>query len=183
MADIDFENNRLLDVVDENDVITDAKPRKDVHQLGLLHREIHVWMFDEGKNIFFQKRGLHRTSPGLFDATVGGHVNIGEDYIDAAVRETMEETGITIKAEDLVLLKKFRGARQTGDPVSRTNNFFRVAYIYKNPIIENQIQKEPGIPGGGFQKLSVEILKNTDEKMFHEHMFNEELPLVIEYMQ
>src|SRR4029078_10371505 len=99
MTDIDYENNRLLDIVNENDEIIDAKARKDVHRLGLLHREVHVWIFDEDKNIFFQKRGLHRTSPGLLDASVGGHVNVGEDYIEAAVRETLEEAGVSISAD------------------------------------------------------------------------------------
>ncbi|MEX2052200.1 MAG: NUDIX domain-containing protein [Candidatus Paceibacterota bacterium] len=186
MTDINFENNRLLDVVNEDDQIIDSKPRKDVHRLGLLHREIHVWMFDENKNIFFQKRGLHRTSPGLLDVTIGGHVNVGENYNEAAVREAKEETGISLSASDLVFLKKFRGTNTTGDPINRINNFIRISYIYKYPIKEGQINKEVGIPGGGFQKLSINFLQSPDKEyinMFHKFMFNNELPYVLEYLK
>src|SRR5258708_3806596 len=109
MTNINFENSRLLDVVSQNDKVIDLKTRTDVHRLGLRHREIHVWLFDGKHNMYFQKRGLHRPSAGLLDATIGGHVNKGEEYLNAAIRETKEETGISILASDLILLKKFKG--------------------------------------------------------------------------
>ena len=62
MVNLNYENERFLNVVDENDEVIDSKSRIDIHRLGLLHREIHVWMFDENKNIFFQTRGLDRPS-------------------------------------------------------------------------------------------------------------------------
>jgi isopentenyldiphosphate isomerase len=186
MTNLNYENNRLLDIVNENDKVIDSKPRKDIHRLGLLHREVHVWMFDENKNLFFQKRGLHRTSPRLLDVTVGGHVNKGEDYIEAAVRETQEETSISILPSDLIFLKKFRGSHYSGDPVSRINNFIRVSYVHKYPVKDEQIKKEVGIPGGGFQKLSIDLLQAPEKefiKMFHEFMFTNELPLVLKYLK
>ncbi|MCX6747764.1 MAG: NUDIX domain-containing protein, partial [Candidatus Nomurabacteria bacterium] len=80
----------FLDIVDEDDVVTGSRNRNDVHIFGLLHREVHVWFFDKKNNIFFQKRGVNKSSGGLFDATVGGHVDSEEDYSTAAIREVKE---------------------------------------------------------------------------------------------
>ena len=133
MTNVVYENKRMLEVVNESDEVIDSKPRSEIHRLGLLHREIHVWMFDENHNIIFQKRGLHSQSAGLLDATVGGHANAGEDYIDTAVREVKEETGMTISPSDLALLTKFRekSSLVKEDYLGTVNNFIRVVYIYK----------------------------------------------------
>jgi isopentenyldiphosphate isomerase len=194
MADLNYENRKLpnmeeLDVVDENDKIIDSRPRAEVHQLGLLHREINIWMFDKDKNIFFQKRGLHTSGAGLLNATIGGHVDKGENYLEAAVRETKEETGISIRPEDLVLLRMFRGqksSRSEDNAWKRINNFNRAIYIYQNPIKENQIVKEAKIPGGGFQKLAPALLLNPEKDfsdMFQMFVLAEEIPYVLKYLK
>jgi isopentenyldiphosphate isomerase len=187
MPNFNFEDNRFLDVVNENDEVIDSKSRADIHRFGLLHREIHVWMFDEDNNIFFQKRGLHRPSAGLLDATIGGHVNGGEDYIDAAVRETMEETSISISPTELILIKKItkNSPSHAPDSLSPANNFIRNIYVYKNPIKERQLQKEKGLLGAGFQKLSADLLLHAnkeDAKMFDKFILSEEIPLILKYM-
>ncbi|MEO5635177.1 MAG: NUDIX domain-containing protein [Candidatus Paceibacterota bacterium] len=187
MTNIYLENKRLLDIVNLQDKIIDQKPRSEVHRLGLRHREIHVWFFDKNKNIYFQKRGLHRPSAGLLDATIGGHVNRGEEYLAAAIRECKEEAGIKIKKEDLFLLKKIKGTSNLSkDNISGTiNNFFRAIYIYKFPITEKQLKKEDGIPGGGFRKIGLPILKNPTKeyaKLFTTFIFSDEIPLILEHI-
>lgn len=182
MTNIEQENQRFLDIVNEQDEVVGSKSRSDIHRLGLLHREIHVWLFDNDKNIVFQKRGLHRQSAGLLDASVGGHTNEGEEYKDAAVREVLEETSVTISSEDLVLLAKIRGKSGMADSV---NNFLRAIFIYKKPVSYTDIKKEDGIPGVGFQKLSIESLLGFNEeqqKMFDQFIFTDEIPEVIKYM-
>ncbi len=39
--------------------------------------------------------------PGYFDISAGGHINLGESVIEGAIRETREEIGAIISAEDL----------------------------------------------------------------------------------
>lgn len=39
--------------------------------------------------------------PGDYDISAGGHINLGETVVEAAVREMREEIGAEIKAEDL----------------------------------------------------------------------------------
>ncbi len=187
MVNLNYENERFLNVVDENDEVIDSKSRIDIHRLGLLHREIHVWMFDENKNIFFQTRGLDRPSAGLLDATVGGHVNKDEDYLEAAVRETKEETDISISPSDLIFIKKFKVSHLSKDEFGGTiNNFIRSIYIYKKTITEKNLRKEAGIPGGGFKKFSYEFLSTPPKgchQMFHKFIFKQELPYILKYLQ
>ena len=39
--------------------------------------------------------------PGDYDISAGGHINLGESIVEAAIREAREEIGAEIKAEDL----------------------------------------------------------------------------------
>ncbi|PIR68072.1 hypothetical protein COU49_02745 [Candidatus Nomurabacteria bacterium CG10_big_fil_rev_8_21_14_0_10_35_16] len=171
----------LIDVVNEQDEVISSNARKKIHKLGLLHREIHVWFFDENKNIFFQKRGLLKNSPGLLDASVGGHVDSGEFYEEAAVREIKEEVGIKITQQDLFLLKKFKGFYQHNN---KKNNFIRSIFIYKIPVTELKAQ-ESSDKNGGFEKISLKdlskIIKTTNFK-FLKFILEDEIPIVLDYL-
>jgi len=186
MTNLHYENTKILDVVNENDEIIDSKLRSEIHHLGLLHREIKVWMFDKNKNIFFQKMGLHKRSAGFLDSTIGGHVNKGESYLEAAIRETKEETGISAVPSDLVLLKKIKVPDEHQDDLGGTiNNFIHSMYIYKNPIDEKMLKKENGIPRGGFQKLSSNFLLHPSQEhkqMIKDFVLTKEIPYVLNYI-
>lgn len=84
------------------------KERELVHRDGDLHAASHVWVyrFREGKiEILLQKRCDTKDSfPDCFDVSSAGHLDPGEDFIDAAVREMKEELGLTIQAEQLEYL-------------------------------------------------------------------------------
>jgi ADP-ribose pyrophosphatase YjhB (NUDIX family) len=185
MTNLDYENTRLLDIVNEKDEIIGSKSRLEVHELGLIHREIHVFMFDENKNVFFQKKGIHKPSAGLLDATVAGHVNKGEKYLETALRETKEETGISILSKDLFLLQTLKVTNLKPNEFGRPiNNFIRKIYICTKPIEEAMLVKEEGIQGGGFKKFSCNFLinlKKSDWKIFH-HSIPAELPKVLKYL-
>lgn len=90
-------NEEIFDVVNERDEVVDRKPRKEVHARGLLHRAVHVLVFNKRGEVFLQKRSMTKdTSPGLWDSSASGHVDSGEDYDVCAVRELREEIGLTV---------------------------------------------------------------------------------------
>jgi|GEM_PF-4629359 len=183
MIHVNFDNKELLDVVNDRDEVIESRSRDDIHHFGLLHREVHVWMFDKDKNVFFPKSAAHKASAGFFDASIGGHVDKGEDYLTAAVRETKEESGISILSSDLIFLTKFRGLSEHKKKAT-INNFTRSIYIYKNPIKEEQIIADPK-ETTGFQKFSFEFLSNLneeDKKLFHKFIPTQELPYVLSYI-
>ncbi len=98
-----------FDVVDTNDIIISKAARKEVHgNPELIHRVSHVIVFNHKGELFLQKRSRNKTvQPGKWDTSVGGHVDAGEDYLDAAIRETAEELGIKAGAESFGYLYKY----------------------------------------------------------------------------
>ena len=78
------------------------KPKDEIHRDGDLHRAAHVWIIATDGRILLQRRSLRKeNNPGLWDVSCAGHVSAGESAIDAAVRETQEELGLTIVPAEL----------------------------------------------------------------------------------
>ena len=181
MTNLNSSDKDFLDAINDSDIVIESKRRDDIHHLGLLHREVHVWFFDKNHNIYFQERGMHKSSAGLLDASIGGHVDKGEEYISSAIREGQEESGISMLASDLILLTKFRGnAKNTKE--GTTNNFFRSVYIYKNPVTDTAIKCEEN---HNFKKFSISFLLNMskqDTMMFCKFVPTHELPFVFKYL-
>ena len=90
-------SEEIFDVVNERDEVIDAKPRSEVHRLGLLHRAVHVLVFNLRGEIFLQERSMTKDrEPGKWDSSSSGHVDSGEDYDACAVRELREEIGLIV---------------------------------------------------------------------------------------
>lgn len=99
MASSDHE---LLDVVDHANRVTGQLTRAEIHARGLLHRSVHVLVFNAAGEVFIQKRSLNKdTNPGLWDTSAAGHVDAGETPLAAAVRELAEELGIEVSEASL----------------------------------------------------------------------------------
>lgn len=87
----------FFDVVDRGDVVVGRATRKEVHARGLLHRAVHILVFNGDGELFLQKRSKTKdTAPGAWDSSASGHVDSGEDYDACAVRELREEIGLAL---------------------------------------------------------------------------------------
>lgn len=90
-------SEEIFDVVNERDEVIDQKPRREVHARGLLHRAIHVLVFNSRGEIFLQKRSMTKDrEPGKWDSSSSGHVDSGENYDVCAMRELREEIGLIV---------------------------------------------------------------------------------------
>lgn len=97
----------MLDVVNEKNRIVGKEAREKCHRQFLPHRLIHVFVFDRKGRIFVAKRSKRKAvHPTLLDVSVAGHVDSGETYKQAALRELFEELGI--KPRTIRKLFKFR---------------------------------------------------------------------------
>jgi isopentenyldiphosphate isomerase len=86
-----------FDVVNERDEVIGRRTRHEVHELGLRHRAVHVLVFNRRGELFLQKRSRTKDrQPGLWDSSVSGHLDTGEDYDACAVRELREEIGLQV---------------------------------------------------------------------------------------
>ena len=66
-----------------------------IHQKQLIHRSIHILVFNSNKQIFLQKRSNTKDeNPGIWDTSSAGHVDAGETYDECAERELWEELRI-----------------------------------------------------------------------------------------
>jgi isopentenyldiphosphate isomerase len=89
----------IFDVVNERDEVIAQASRAEVHQRGLMHRAVHVIVFNSRARILLQKRSILKDrQPGLWDSSASGHVDSGEDYDACAVRELREELGLRLPA-------------------------------------------------------------------------------------
>jgi isopentenyldiphosphate isomerase len=87
----------IFDVVNERDEVVGQQSRGEVHRLGLMHRAVHVLVFNAAGQIFLQKRSMKKDrQPGVWDSSASGHVDSGEDYDACAVRELREEIGLQL---------------------------------------------------------------------------------------
>lgn len=98
-----------------------------VFSKGLLHGASHVWIWrnnDGAMEVLLQKRAANkRTWPGRFDISAAGHIDLAEDPLVAAMRETKEEIGLDIGGGSLQELSREK-----------------VYMIAENGAIENEFQ-------------------------------------------
>ena len=111
-----FSSEEILDVVDIHNHVVGQLTRGEIHERGLLHRSVHVLLFDSRQRLFVQKRSAFKdTNPGLWDTSAAGHVDAGEVPFSAAKRELQEELGITINASELEPLITLEPDPDTGN--------------------------------------------------------------------
>jgi len=97
--------DEMFDVVDESDRVVGQERRDIVHRDGLLHRAVHLFVFNPAGELFLQKRSrLKDVHPGAWDSSAAGHLDTGEDYETAARRELEEELGILAEVEPVAQL-------------------------------------------------------------------------------
>lgn len=152
----------LLNIVDNDDKIIGEKTREEIHKEGLLHREIHVYFITPQKELIFQHRAKDKDIyPDLLDATVGGHVEIGDGYEKTAIKEIREETGLDLDYTDLIFLNKT--PRRSEDKVTgKINNAIRQSYIYifRGNVSDLKIEEGKSL---GFEIWPIEKLFTINE--------------------
>lgn len=115
----------LVDLVDPQGVIAETDvPRSQVDQFSGLHMQVAiVVVFNEREQVLTQRR-VKPPHAGCLDH-ICGTVSAGEQAIEAAVRESKEETGLVLPAGEIALVDK------------RVNGFNRFRYLFA--AIANQI--------------------------------------------
>ena len=85
----------IFDVVDEADRVMGQAPRGEVHAERLRHRAVHIFIVNSIGEIFLQRRSAWKDqAPGCWGSSAAGHLDRGEDYPAAAIRELAEELGL-----------------------------------------------------------------------------------------
>ena len=103
------EPDELWDIYDEAGNRTGRVQRRgDPFAEGDRHLCVHVWIRDAAGRYLLTKRAPGKAMAGLWECT-GGSALLGEDSLDAALREAREETGLVLDPGKAELLFRFSG--------------------------------------------------------------------------
>jgi len=90
--------DEIFDVVDDDDNVIGKATRKEVHTKHLIHRSVMFFIFDKEGRIFVSQRTKNKEFfKEYWSIGLGGHINAGETYDEAVVREAKEEANIDEK--------------------------------------------------------------------------------------
>lgn len=95
--------DELIDIVDADGNPTGKKALKsEIHKKGWYHNTIHLWLYNAKAEVLLQQRSHKKVIyPLLWDVSVAGHIDAGETFLEAALRETEEEIGLKLSATAL----------------------------------------------------------------------------------
>ncbi|MFH0836715.1 MAG: NUDIX domain-containing protein [Candidatus Aenigmatarchaeota archaeon] len=90
----------FLDIVNDKDDVTGKASKKEIYEKLLMHRIVHVMIFNNKGQLALQLRSKQCSfCPTHWSTSAAGHVSSDESYEQAARRELKEELGITSKLE------------------------------------------------------------------------------------
>lgn len=110
-----------ITIVNDQDEVIGALPKQEARRRGEFHRLSHIAICNSKGEMLLQYRSATKQdSPDKWTFAVGGHVDDGESYEQAALREAREELGFT--GLELTELFNFYTERQAGDSAIRRFN-------------------------------------------------------------
>ncbi|PNQ72531.1 hydrolase [Hanstruepera neustonica] len=121
--------DEFIDIVDSFGKPTGQSALKsDIHKQGFYHNTAHIWLYTRKGDILLAQRAASKTiCPLLWDVSVAGHVDAGETIERAAIRETQEEIGLQITADDLEKIGVFSCFQSYDNGI--TDNEFHHTFI------------------------------------------------------
>lgn len=76
--------------------------KSEAHKNGWYHNTIHLWLYTKKGEILLQQRSHKKAiHPLLWDVSAAGHIDAGESFLNAVLRETKEEIGLTLQPKEL----------------------------------------------------------------------------------
>jgi isopentenyl-diphosphate delta-isomerase len=130
-----------LDIYNEKgEMLGVKKTRQEVHNTGLWHKVVYVWIVNLRHEILMQKRSpLKKDYPNMWDISVGGHVSAGDDNLTSAQSEVEEEIGLKIDRKDLIHI----GSTKTMNKrVGYINNEIKTIYLIKKDVETKSLKKQ-----------------------------------------
>ncbi|MBN1175876.1 NUDIX domain-containing protein [Candidatus Woesearchaeota archaeon] len=98
---------KVIDIVDKNDKIIGQIKDSKMHGGNFITRGVGVFVINNKKEIYLQKRSEHKYRyPLHWDFSAGGIVDSGKTYKESIIDELKEEIGIHVKEDEVLLLEK-----------------------------------------------------------------------------
>ncbi|MEE1243344.1 NUDIX domain-containing protein [Frisingicoccus sp.] len=143
--------NDLVKVYDDMFNLIGTEKWSVVHEKGLLHQVVHLWMYGDepdGRWLYFIQRSKNLDLfPGLYDLPISGHIDPEETFSETIVSLTKEHLGLILKPE---LLQHVGNIHQVIDQDNYHDNAFCQVYV-----------KNIYLPVPDFEIHNVEMLFKT----------------------
>ena len=136
--------DEYIDIVDKHGEPTgETALKSEAHKNGWYHNTIHLWLHTTNGDILLQQRSHKKIIyPLLWDVSVAGHVDAGETFIEAALRETEEEIGLKLEQNSLQHIGVFLHKTSYDNGNIQDNEFHQVFKAQLNVNLEELIIQE-----------------------------------------
>lgn len=183
----------LFDVLDENGNKTGmTKERGVAHREGSPHATVHMWIVREKEtehgrdyDVLLQKRSACKDSnPGCYDISSAGHVEVGAELLESAIREMGEELGLAVAAEDLHYVGVHNAAFEAEfhGRMFRDKEFSSV-YVYTKPVDISDLKlQESEVESVKWMDYE-ECLKGVQDGSLPNCIYEDEFRMVREYLE
>jgi len=133
-----------LPIVDKRDRILGSASRSQVHGNNLLHRAVHILIFNGAGEVYLQQRSRWKDRHALkWDSSAAGHVAVRESYDETARRELKEELGVSLPLQKISKLSD----------AQRTDHEF--IWLYRGVVSGDLAPNKCEIENGAFLPLAV----------------------------
>lgn len=151
--------DELIDILDDQGNLTGRHCLKSIaHKEGLNHATVHIWFYTPEGNVLLQQRAAtKKIYPLLWDVSVAGHIDAGESFKSAAVREIKEEIGLIVDENELVKIGVFKSFQKYDTGI--IDNEFHHIFIAELKVDIDQLI---------CQKEEVEALKLVTTKTYYD---------------
>jgi isopentenyl-diphosphate Delta-isomerase len=148
--------------------------KDDIFKGGLLHGAAQVWIWRKQADtteVLLQKRApAKRTWPNLLDISAAGHVDLGEEPVQAARRETEEELGLKVDTSELQLLGVERQHMTTPDGDIENE----ICWVYGLELARHEIFKledaeVESLIWKGLDEFELETINDSEGRQYVPH--------------
>ncbi len=153
-------------------------PNDSRHNSQIIVGAVHVWIWRRINNdaeVLLQHRAdIKPTWPGRYDISVAGHIDAGEDPLQAAVREGKEEIGIEFSTERMEYIFSYRNF----------DNGIKWVYLYEEAEPTNYIFNDGEVQALKWVKVQTftDMVANADKYNLVPHM-SEYFSLVVKALR
>jgi len=128
------EKDEELEYFDSMGFFKGTAKREHIHNIGLWHKGVHVWLFNSKGQLFLKKRAKYKKLHPMHWEDVGEHLKPNEDFEKAAMRGLKEELGIDEKK-----IKRLYKVYWTKMRFGNDHELIELWFcIYDGPIKENE---------------------------------------------
>ena len=136
--------DEYIDIVTETGEPTGTIALKsEAHKKGWWHNTIHLWLYTAKGEILLQQRSHKKDIfPLLWDVSAAGHIDAGESFESAAIRETHEELGLLLDSKHLTKIGIHKHVSTYANGSIQDNEFHHVFIAELKVMIEKLTPQE-----------------------------------------